>query len=78
VATETRAIPQIAKSAVQLLVNAHQRDLNELGMQTRASMNLDDSWRIDFAKGLAVCEVPDAEDPSIVGTIPREPPPASA
>jgi hypothetical protein len=47
-------------------------------MQTRASMNLDDSWRIDFAKGLAVCEVPDAEDPSIVGTIPREPPPASA
>lgn len=60
-ATETKEIPSIAKSAIALANADWQRTVNALGAQTLEAMGLDDSWRVDFGAGVAFRGQPDIQ-----------------
>ena len=61
--TESKPIPAIARTALELVNAEYQRTIQLVAAQTIAAMGLDlaDGWKVDFDNGVAIRETPDIQ-----------------
>lgn len=65
-ATERKPLPQLAKTAMQMLQREYDARADAIGKQAVEAMGLDpaEDWVADFAAGEVRRDVPDAETPN--------------